>query len=62
MVSIEAAKALCEFKSLPNRQLVPAVSTLSFFLSASGNVNKFAALRIINKVILILIKMVCANE
>jgi len=51
MVSMEAAKALCEFKTLPNRQLVPAVSTLSFFLSSQGSVNRFAALRIINKLI-----------
>lgn len=51
MVSMEAAKALCEFKTLPNRQLVPAVSTLTFFISSQTSVNRFAALRIINKLI-----------
>lgn len=51
MVSMEAAKVLCEFKALPNRALVPAVSCLSFFLSSSSHVNRFASLRIINKLI-----------
>ena len=51
MVGLEAAKTLCEFKSLPNKQVAPAVSLLTFLLTSSGSVNKLAALRVINKVI-----------
>jgi len=51
MVGLEAAKTLCEFKSLPNKEIAPAVSLLTFFLTSPGSVNKLAALRVINKVI-----------
>lgn len=50
MVGLEAAKTLCEFKSLPNKQIAPAVSLLTFFLTSSASVNKLAALRVMNKV------------
>jgi len=50
MIGLEAAKTLCEFKALPNKQIAPAISLLTFFLTSSGSVNKLAALRIINKV------------
>ena len=52
MIVFEAAKTLCEIKSLPNKELAGCVSTLWLFLTSQNSINKFAALRIINKVII----------
>jgi coatomer protein complex subunit gamma len=51
MVVFEAARTLCEIKSLPNKELASTVSTLWLFLNSSNSISKFAALRIINKLI-----------
>lgn len=51
MVVFEAAKTLCEFKSLPNKELASTISVLNLFLNSASSINKFAALRIINKLI-----------
>ena len=51
MVVIEACKALCELKNISNQELSNAISSLSVFLMSNSSVNKFAALKILNKVI-----------
>ena len=51
MIVFEAAKTLCEIKSLPNKELAGCVSILWLFLTSQNSINKFASLRIINKVL-----------
>lgn len=51
MVIIESCKALCELKNISNKDLTQPITVLSIFLIGSNTVNKYAALKIINKVI-----------
>lgn len=51
MVVFEACKALCELKNISNKELGGAISSLSVFLMSSSSVNKFAALKILNRFI-----------
>jgi len=50
MVVIESCKALCELKNISNKDLTQPITVLSIFLVGSSTVNKFATLKIINKV------------
>lgn len=45
MVNLEAARAMCEMKSVPSAQLSKAISVLQLFLSSPKPVLKFAAAR-----------------
>ncbi len=51
MTVFEACKALCELNSLSNKDLTGVISVLGIFLMGSNSINKFVALRILNKVI-----------
>ena len=51
MIVFEAARALCEIKSLSNKDLAPMVQVLNVFLLSSNNINKFVALKLLNKLI-----------
>ena len=51
---IEAAKTYCELRSLSNKEIKPAVSSLLLFLankSSTSSITKYAALKILNKLI-----------
>lgn len=50
MIIFEACKALCEIKSLSNKDLQPMVQVLTVFLLSSNVINKFVALKLLNKV------------
>ena len=47
----EACKALMELPNLSNKELQPALSTLTIFLLSASSVVKFGALKIINRFI-----------
>lgn len=51
MIIFEACKALSEIKSLSNKDLQPMMSVLTVFLVSANSINKFVALKLINKVI-----------
>jgi len=51
VIVFEACKSLCELKNLSNKELSPTISVLSMFLLSTSSVNKFAALKILNKLI-----------
>eukprot|EP01017_Pseudomicrothorax_dubius_P028770 TRINITY_DN3444_c0_g1_i1.p1 TRINITY_DN3444_c0_g1~~TRINITY_DN3444_c0_g1_i1.p1 ORF type:complete len:808 (-),score=249.76 TRINITY_DN3444_c0_g1_i1:153-2516(-) len=51
MIVLEAAKTLCDMKNLTNKELTQTVSVLSIYLLSSSSVSKFAALKILNKLI-----------
>ena len=54
MVIFEAARAITELSGVTSRELTPAVTVLQLFLSSSKPVLRFAAVRTLNKVSLIL--------
>ena len=47
----EACKALMELPNLSNKEIQPALSTLTIFLLSASSVVKFGALKIINRFI-----------
>lgn len=51
MVAVEACKALCELNHLSNKDLQSTVAVLQIFLLSSNSISKFAALKIINRLI-----------
>jgi coatomer protein complex subunit gamma len=51
MVIFEGCKALCDIKTLSNKDLQPMVQVLMVFLSSSNSVNKFVSLKLLNKLI-----------
>ena len=51
MVIFEACKSLCDVKTLSNKDLMPMVQVLTVFLASSNSVNKFVALKLLNKLI-----------
>ncbi|KAI6133616.1 coatomer subunit gamma [Pisolithus croceorrhizus] len=53
MVNLEAARAMCEMKSVPPAQLSKAISVLQMFLSSPKPVLKFAATRTLASLALI---------
>lgn len=54
MVIFEAARAITELSGVTSRELTPAITVLQLFLSSSKPVLRFAAVRTLNKVGLIL--------
>lgn len=54
MVMFEAARAITELSGVTSRELTPAITVLQLFLSSSKPVLRFAAVRTLNKVSLIL--------
>lgn len=50
MVTVEAARAICNMKDVTTRELTPAVTVLQLMLSSSKPVIRFAAVRTLNKV------------
>ncbi|KAI8325326.1 coatomer subunit gamma [Martensiomyces pterosporus] len=48
MVSLEAARALCQLRDVTAKQLTPAVNALQLFLSSPKPTVKFAAIRTLN--------------
>ncbi|KAJ2861984.1 coatomer subunit gamma [Coemansia aciculifera] len=48
MVSLEAARAVCQLKDVTDKQLTPAVNALQLFLSSPKAVVRFAAIRTLN--------------
>ena len=50
MVIFEAARAITEMKGVTTRELSPAITVLQLFLSSSKPVQRFAAVRTLNKV------------
>lgn len=50
MVTVEAARAICNLKDVTARELTPAVTVLQLMLSSSKPVIRFAAVRTLNKV------------
>lgn len=53
-VMFEAARAITELSGVTSRELTPAITVLQLFLSSSKPVLRFAAVRTLNKVSLIL--------
>ncbi|KAL4445701.1 hypothetical protein ABPG74_006252 [Tetrahymena malaccensis] len=51
MVIIESCKAICELKNISNKDLTQPVTVLGIFLVGTSTVNKYAALKIINKLV-----------
>jgi len=54
MVIFEAARAITELSGVTSRELTPAITVLQLFLSSSKPVLRFAAVRTLNKVCLII--------
>lgn len=54
MVNLEAARAICDIKGVTQREVYPAISVLQLFLSSPKTTLKFAAIRTLNKLALIL--------
>ncbi|KAG0596472.1 hypothetical protein M758_UG257600 [Ceratodon purpureus] len=54
MVMFEAARAITELSGVTSRELTPAITVLQLFSSSSKPVLRFAAVRTLNKVSLIL--------
>ena len=52
-VIFEAARAICNLKDVSTRELTPAITLLQLFLSNNKPVVRFAAVRTLNKVSLI---------
>ncbi|KRX03144.1 Coatomer/clathrin adaptor appendage, Ig-like subdomain [Pseudocohnilembus persalinus] len=50
-IVFEACKALCELQHLSNSDLSGVVSVLSMFFQSLNNVNRFMALKIVNKLV-----------
>lgn len=48
---IESCRALCELKYLSNKDLTSAITVLSIFLNSINTIQKFAALKILNKLV-----------
>jgi coatomer protein complex subunit gamma len=57
MVIFEAARAITELSGVTNRELTPAITVLQLFLSSSKPVLRFAAVRSLNKVMILLSAM-----
>jgi coatomer subunit gamma len=53
MVILEAARAITELSGVTSRELTPAITVLQLFLSSSKPVLRFAAVRTLNKVLLL---------
>jgi Adaptin N terminal region len=53
MVILEAARAITELSGVTSRELTPAITVLQLFLSSSKPVLRFAAVRTLNKVLLV---------
>ncbi|CAD8045387.1 unnamed protein product [Paramecium sonneborni] len=51
IVIFEACKALCDLKCLSNKDLQPMVQVVTLFLSSNNVINKFVALKILNRLI-----------
>lgn len=51
IIVFEACKTLCELPNLSNAELTSCLATLQIFLLSTCSVNKFAALKLINKLI-----------
>lgn len=55
MVILEAARAITELNGVTSRELTPAITVLQLFLSSSKPVLRFAAVRTLNKVCLLIL-------
>lgn len=49
MIVLEAAKAMCNMEGLSTKDITQAVTALQTFLTNPKTVNKFAAIRVLNK-------------
>ena len=61
MVILEAARAITELNGVTSRELTPAITVLQLFLSSSKHVLRFAAVRTLNKVGLLLCLFLYTN-
>lgn len=58
MIIFEACKSLCELKNISNTELAKVISFLALFLNSESTVNKYAALKILNKVLILFINYI----
>lgn len=50
MVTLEAARAICNIPNIPTKALIPAITVLQIFLSSPKPTLRFAAIRTLNNV------------